>query len=87
MRTTVRIDDDLLRDLRGRAQAEQTSLTRIVNDALRLGLSAVAKTKSKKRFRQRTSNMGPPLVDITKALQLAGQLEDEEILSKLAKGK
>ena len=83
----MRIEDDLMRDLKGRAESEQASLTKILNDVIRRGLNAVAKSKPKKRFRQRTSSMGPPLVDITKALQLAGQLEDEEILSKLAKGK
>jgi hypothetical protein len=87
MRTTVRIDDDLLRDLKRRAQSEKTSLTKIVNETIRHGLNVSRRKTPKKKFRQRTFSMGPPRVDITKALQLAGQLEDKEILAKLARGK
>jgi prevent-host-death family protein len=38
------------------------------------------------RFVQRTFNMGVPLVDLTKANQLAGELEDQEIIAKMARG-
>jgi hypothetical protein len=31
--------------------------------------------------------MGQPLVDVTKALRLAGELEDQEIARELAQGK
>lgn len=37
-------------------------------------------------FVQPTFAMGEPLVDLTKANQLAGELEDQEILAKLARG-
>lgn len=37
-------------------------------------------------FVQRTFSMGPPLVDLTKANKLAGDLEDEEIIAKLRRG-
>jgi prevent-host-death family protein len=34
-------------------------------------------------FIQRTFNMGVPLVDLTKANQLAAELEDEELIAKM----
>lgn len=38
-RTTLRIDDDLLRRLRRRAAAEGRTLQDVTNDALRIGLA------------------------------------------------
>ena len=88
MRTTVRIDDDLLRDLKQRAQRENKSLTRLINQVIRSGMKTTDQSeKPKRRFRQKTHDMGPPLVDLTKALALAAQLEDEEIIKKFALGK
>jgi len=40
MRSTVRIDDDLLQTLKARAEREGTSLTRTLNAVLRTGLVA-----------------------------------------------
>lgn len=88
MRTTVRIEEDLLRDLKKRASAEKASLTDTLNEMIRRGLRVEeAQAKKKRRFRQKTYDMGEPLVDISKALTLAGQLEDEETLRKLAQHK
>lgn len=77
MRTTVRIDDDLLRAIKDRAHREELSVTKILNDALRAGLFADPGPRRKTRFRQQTYDMGPPLLDITKALSLADRLKDE----------
>ena len=38
------------------------------------------------RFVQPTFAMGEPLVDLTRANQLAADLEDQEILAKMARG-
>ena len=38
------------------------------------------------RFVQPTFAMGQPLVDLTRANQLAADLEDQEILAKMARG-
>ena len=38
------------------------------------------------KFVQRTFHCGGALVDLTKANQLAGELEDEEILAKMRRG-
>jgi hypothetical protein len=85
MRTTVRIDDDLMLELKDRAQREAVSLTRLINRLIRRGLEA--RGKPRKPFRQQTYSMGVPKVDLTKALAFAAALEDEEIIAKLARGK
>ncbi len=38
------------------------------------------------RFVQRTFSCGGALVDLTKATQLAGEIEDEELLTKMRRG-
>jgi hypothetical protein len=87
MRTTVRIDDELLRRLRESARAERVSLTNVLNRTLRSGLErAPAKTR-RRGFAQRTFDFGGSNVDLTKALALAGALEDEEVLDKLRRRK
>ena len=84
MRTTVRIDDDLLRKLHQQAQREKTSLTRVLNTTLRRGLTA-PQAKAR-RFRQKTYDLGLPLVDLDKALSLADQWDDEERIRKMSLG-
>jgi len=85
MRTTVRIDDDVIQELKERAREEKISLTRVLNKTLKNGLrTEEKKTPRKKRFRQKSYDMGVPRVDLTKALALAGELEDQEIARKMA---
>lgn len=84
MRTTLRIDDDLMRDLKRRAQAEHLSLTQLINRLLRRAVQGAGDRRSRRPFRQKTVSMGAPSLDLNKALALAGELEDEEILRKLA---
>lgn len=85
MRSTVRIDDDLMVELRARAQTESVSLTRMLNRTLRVGLSAPRKqTEKRGPFKQNTFRMGVPRVGIDKALALAAALEDEEVARKLS---
>jgi hypothetical protein len=85
-RTTIRIDGDLLQELRDRAHRDNISITRLVNQAIRRGLSAPAPRRPR-RFRQRVTRMGKPLVNLDKALAFADELEDQEIIRKLALGK
>jgi predicted HicB family RNase H-like nuclease len=47
MRITVRIDDELHRELKKRAKKEGASLTAVVNQAIRRGLEADSKKKPK----------------------------------------
>lgn len=85
MRSTVRIEDDLMVALRARASEEGISLTRVLNRVLRAGMAVPKRARSGARpYRQRTFAMGQPLVDLDKALALAGRLEEEEAARKLS---
>jgi hypothetical protein len=85
MRSTVRIDDDLMLELKQRARDESVSLTRMLNRTLRAGLfQAQQRSGGAAPFRQRSVAMGTPRLDIDKALALAARLEDEEVARKLS---
>lgn len=87
MRSTVRIDDDLLLELKERAHRENTSLTRLLNRTLRAGLRAApggAPRARRRRHREKTHSMGAPRVELLKALAIAAGLEDDEVLRKMA---
>jgi len=85
MRSTVRIDDDLMVALRTYAAEEGLSVTRMLNRLLRLGISALDESgESRSPLRQTTYSMGRPRLVIDKALALAAALEDEEIARKMS---
>lgn len=88
MRTTVRIDDDLMGDLKVQARDERTSLTKLINRVLRHGMRALHREKKTARpFREKTFAMGESKVDLDRALALAASLEDEEVCEELARRK
>ena len=87
MRTTVNIADDVLQDLRELSRSRKTSLADTVTEVLRTGLAQISRPRLRRRYRQKTYDMGVPRVDLTKALQVAAELEDEEILRKLEQGR
>lgn len=78
MRTTVTLDPDTHAVVRRLMRERGMSFKEAVNTAIRAGAAG-----SRKRYRMRTFDMGEPLVDLTKALRLAGELEDEEIVREL----
>jgi antitoxin component of RelBE/YafQ-DinJ toxin-antitoxin module len=83
MRTTLRLDDDLLIELKRRAAAEGLTLSEVVNLALRRSLTGPRRPRGP--FRQRTRDLGRPSFDVTKANAVAAALEDEANLRKLAR--
>lgn len=84
MRTTIRIDDQLLRTLKDQARKEDTSLNRLLDRTLRAGMRASSKpSQRRRRYRERTQAMGLPRIKLDKALALAAALEDEEIVRKV----
>ena len=88
MRTTFRIDDDLMRELRALSHQEKVSLSKLINRLLRRGLAAPGQqSKSRARHRETTYSLGQPMVNLDKALALAATLEDEEIVEKMARRK
>ncbi|MGI8875039.1 MAG: antitoxin [Egibacteraceae bacterium] len=56
-----------------------------VNDAIRAGLTQ--EDAAVEPFRTRTADLGMPTVNLDRALQLAGDLEDEELVRKQRVGK
>lgn len=90
MRTTVRIDDDLMEELKELARQQGISMAQMFNRAVRFGIDRVKNGKQEatyKPFKQKTHSMGVPKVDLTKANQIAAELEDEEIIRKMRLGK
>ena len=82
MRTTVTLDPDVEARLRKVMRERGLSFKAALNAAIRAGLSS-ART-APRPFTQRTFNLGlKPGVSLTQALQLAGDIEDEEILRKM----
>ena len=86
MRTTVTLDPDVEKLLRRAVRERGQSFKKVLNSAIRHGLTHRLKPK---RFRQKSFDMGPPApgVNLTKALQLAAHLEDAAIIHKLRLGK
>ncbi len=85
MRTTTRIDDEVLKELKDLARKENTSLARVLNRTLRAGLGNARRPAPRRRqYRERVHAMGRPRMDLRKALAQAARFEDEETLRKLA---
>jgi len=86
VRTTVTLEDDLAARLRERARERDLPFKAVLNEAIRSGLADAGAPSQP--YRMKTSPMqAKPGIDLTKALRLAGQLEDEEIARKLEQGR
>jgi hypothetical protein len=84
MRTTVRLEDELLDRLKAQARQEKVSLTKLINRALRAGLQVGgARRRKQPNYREEVHSLGTPRVALDKAVALAAALEDEEIVRKL----
>lgn len=84
MRTTITLDPDADAAIRRLMRERGLTFRQAVNEAIRVGTSPRPKTPA---FRTPTFRMGRPAVPIDKALRLAAELEDEEIIRKLAQRK
>jgi hypothetical protein len=83
MRTTVTLDPDIASKLRQVARERGMSFKAVLNEALRAGLSGGS--RSARRYRMPVRNMGVRKhVNLDRSLQLADELEDAELLRKLA---
>lgn len=84
MRTTITLDPDVVAQIR-RVMAERgLSFKQAVNDAIRAGARA---GERQERTYTIVRHMGRPRANLDKALQLAAELEDEELLRKQALAK
>jgi hypothetical protein len=81
MRTTVTLDPDVHALLRKLMRERGLSFKEAVNAAIRAGLAPKAEATE---ARTPTFDLGEPQVPLEKALRLAGELEDEELLRKLS---
>lgn len=88
MRTTLTIDDALLRQLRQKALDSGKSFKQVVNDTLRAGPKQ-ASPLQREPYRCPSFSIGAlaPGVDLTKATQLAAALDDEALVEKLRQGR
>jgi hypothetical protein len=86
MRTTVTLDPDVQLLLKKAIRERDASFKQVLNDGLRKGLGTSV-APGRKPFVQRTFDMGLPLVDLTKANSLAGELEDLERVAKMKLGR
>ncbi|MDQ3980927.1 MAG: antitoxin [Actinomycetota bacterium] len=84
MRTTVTLDPDVEALVRKVMEERGVSFKQALNDAIRAGL---APTEGRGPYRLKPAHLGRAAVPLTKALQLAAELEDDEIARKLALGK
>lgn len=82
MRTTLTLDEDLAMALQKKARDEGRSFKDVVNEALRRGLAAARETELPP-YRVKAFTIGAPTMDLTKANQIAAQLEDEHILRRM----
>jgi hypothetical protein len=84
MRTTVTLDPDVAAKLKAEMRSKDISFKEALNSSIRRGLDSGSSTRAKP-YKVRTAKMGArPGVNLDKALQLAGELEDQEILRKMA---
>ncbi|ORV90676.1 antitoxin [Mycobacterium interjectum] len=79
MRTTVTLDDDTLVVIRRLMQERQISFKQALNDAIRQGAQ---RRPAPAAFETRTADLGVPSVNLDRALQIAGELEDEELIRR-----
>jgi hypothetical protein len=84
VRTTVTLDADTEQLIRLRMRERRVTFKQALNDAIREGLSG---PRTRAGFRTSTFSMGQPAVPIDRALQLAGELEDAELIRRMELGR
>ena len=84
MRTTVTLDPDTDALVRRLMVERRISFKRALNEAIRAGAEPASATQHSST---RVHKMGEPRIDLDRALQIAGGLEDEELLRKMRMAK
>lgn len=83
MRTTVTLDDDTLVIIRRLMHERGVSFKRALNDAIRAGAQG---RPAPQRFETRVADLGVPTIDLDRALQVAADLEDQELIRRQRRG-
>lgn len=76
------LDPDTEHLVRQRMKEQGVSFKQALNDAIRAGAAGRAPAV----YSTPTFDMGVPAIDLTKALRIAGELEDEELIASLRRG-
>ena len=86
MRTTLTLDPDVAQKLKTRSAEQKSTFKKVVNEALRKGLSAPSK-ETGKPFRVTPRSLGlRPGIDPHKLNQLADELEVQSFASRARRG-
>ncbi len=85
MRTTVTLDPDTEALVRRRMKERNVSFKQALNDAIRRG--GLVESGIGTPFSTRTADLGVPTVNLDRALALAADLEDDELVRKARLGK
>jgi hypothetical protein len=83
MRTTVTLEPDTEQLIRRRMKERGISFKQALNEAIRAG---VRDSDDQEEFRTRTFAMGRPAVNLDRALQIVGDLEDDELVRRMRAG-
>lgn len=81
VRTTVTLDSDSEALIRKRMRERNLSFKQALNEAIREG--AASSRSPRGPFRTSTAHLGLPTVSLDRALQVAAELEDEELVRKM----
>jgi hypothetical protein len=83
VRTTVTLDPDTAALIRRRMRERGISFKQALNEAIRAGVG----DNREAPFRTATAALGVPVVNLDRALQLAAELEDDELVRRTRVGK
>lgn len=83
MRTTVTLDPDTEQMVRRRMRERKISFKEALNDAIRSGATSV---RAAEPFRTETAAMGESRVNLDRALQVAADLEDDDLIRRMRSG-
>jgi hypothetical protein len=84
VRTTLTLEPDVAALIKSLMRDRGLTFKDAVNSAIRVGLRPATPSDG---ARTPTFNLGTPAVALTKALQIAAELEDDELVRKLNVGK
>lgn len=82
MRTTVTLDPDTEQLVRQRMARRGVSFKQALNDLIREGSRPVGA----QGFQTPTASLGAPAITLDRALQIAAELEDEELIRRMRSG-
>lgn len=83
MRTTVTLDPDTEQVVRRRMRERGVSFKRALNDAIRDGQRPATPVEA---FETSVASLGVPTVNLDRALQIVGDLEDDDLIRRMRAG-